>query len=135
METPKLLFDNPAKSDKIEGRPFEKVADTLTKIITDERYKEGGALTIALEGTWGSGKSTVVTILKDKLKTCGKGEIKFPLFIYDVWAHEGDSLRRSFLEKLIDFVVDFLVSQRIFKGICGHIPDFIGADVLFGFGG
>jgi dephospho-CoA kinase len=48
--------------------------------------------TIGVFGGWGSGKSTIAKFLQKKLD--------FPVVIFDVWKHEKDSLRRTFLKVL-----------------------------------
>ena len=52
---------------------------------------------IALEGGWGSGKTTVVNLLRKYLQN----EKNVTVFSFDAWAHEGDPLRRTYLESLI----------------------------------
>ncbi len=90
----KLLKDEVEKEDLFEDKTHEKVADSIASLI---QSVEGG-VTIGLEGSWGSGKSTVISLLKDKLKI--NSSIK--LIQFDAWAHQGDPLRRIFLESLID---------------------------------
>lgn len=68
-------------------------------------------------GDWGSGKSTIAITLKEELKS-----ERIPLVIFDVWKHEGDSLRRTFLSLLVNdlkkdyedniFESDFELSDR-----------------------
>lgn len=58
--------------------------------------------TIGLYGKWGSGKSTITENIKKNLK--GK---KIPVIIFDVWKHEGDALRRTFLKELVNQLKDF----------------------------
>lgn len=98
----KLLSDSPTNKDEfrlpdedILG-PHERTAKALYRQINSER----GGKSVALTGTWGSGKSSVVNMLDDELKS--NKEI---LFTFNAWSHEGDPLRRSFLEELIDFLV------------------------------
>ncbi len=90
-----LLRDEVESKDLFEDKTHEQVAESIAKLIKFE--KEGG-VTIGLEGSWGSGKSFVISLLKEKLKT--NNSIKFIQF--DAWAHQGDPLRRIFLESLID---------------------------------
>ena len=73
----------------------EQVADTLRKIIVEGLDKR--SFTIGLLGGFGTGKSTIIGTLKEKLKT-NKNII--PLVTFDVWKHEGDALRRSFLQEM-----------------------------------
>lgn len=88
----KFVSDIPADEDQF-GRSHDRVAQTIAKIICNEL----GGKTIGLEGTWGSGKSTVIRLLSQKLAACEGVNV----IVFDAWAHEGDYLRRSFLECLI----------------------------------
>ena len=88
-----LLDDSPASSDAFGSH--QRVADAVTEVV---RIETGGR-SIGLEGGWGSGKSTVVQLVAQKLS-----KIRYPEFqvaTFDMWAHQGDPLRRTFLEKLI----------------------------------
>ena len=51
---------------------------------------------MGLDGTWGSGKSNLISIVKDTLG------IEYHTFIYDAWSHQEDLQRRSFLEELTE---------------------------------
>ncbi len=86
---PKLLFDAPAEADEFGGH--DEVASAIVSLINGNL----GGYALALEGEWGSGKSTVVTLLRDKLASDSNH-----IFVFDAWAHQGDPLRRSFLESL-----------------------------------
>jgi hypothetical protein len=70
-----------------------------------------GALTIGLFGTWGSGKSTIVENLRNELK-----KATIPLIIFDVWKHDGDSLRRTFLSEM-----DKQLSEEPFGEAAGYV--------------
>lgn len=89
----RTLSDLPATED--EFGPHKRVAQTLAELF--QSSSEDGQ-TVALEGSWGSGKSTVVMLLRSELE--GNDQIKVSLF--DAWSHRGDPLRRTFLETLID---------------------------------
>lgn len=91
-----LIADKVSNDDAFGHRG---VADAIADMILNE---ERGCA-IALTGAWGSGKSTVVGLLKDALEETSED---VGTFVFDAWAHQGDPLRRSFLEKLIDFCID-----------------------------
>ena len=87
-----FLHDNPATAD--EFGPHDRIASLLAQTIS--KSQEGRS--VALLGDWGSGKSTVVELLKEKLSQL----VAAPhVFVYDAWAHQGDSLRRAFLDDFI----------------------------------
>ena len=93
----KVLLDNCSAEDLLDDKTHQRIVDKLYEIIS-ANPKEG--LTIGLEGEWGSGKSTVVKLLQEKLKE-NKSNRTFVFYI-DAWEHEGDHLRRVFLETLIE---------------------------------
>lgn len=90
-----LLREEAVNIDAFEDKTHEKIAETLYQLIK----KEKGGVTVGLEGTWGSGKSAVISILRKKLE---KEKEIISFFSFDAWAHEGDPLRRIFLESLIE---------------------------------
>jgi hypothetical protein len=83
-----LLDDSPADTDSFgpHGRVANAIADMIQTSI--------GGRAVALEGTWGAGKSTVIQLLRSKMP----GQV----VIFDAWAHSGDPLRRAFLEQLVE---------------------------------
>src|SRR6266568_8835281 len=87
----KLLSDSPAENDAFGQH--KNVAQAIGTLVDDEA--DGKA--VALFGSWGSGKSTVVQILKNIFI----GRKDRHVFVFDAWAHQGDPLRRSFLEQQI----------------------------------
>ena len=109
MEKPSLcptffLDDQPSESD-LFGGAHERLAQALAEIINrkdDNKTDNGeGGKTIGLEGGWGSGKSTVIRLLC-KILDCSENGKNVLVSNFDAWAHEGDPLRRTFLEHLID---------------------------------
>ena len=92
-----LLREEVAKNDAFQQKTHEHIADTIVSLIENE---EGGT-TIGLEGSWGSGKSTVISLMTRKLNNA-------KVFIFDAWAHEGDCLRRIFLESLLAHIINLL---------------------------
>lgn len=86
--------DVPAVRDEFEG-PFERVADAVIETI---RANNAGGKLIGLEGQWGGGKSTVLRRVFEALRK----DKNYRVVMFDAWAHQGDPLRRSFLERIID---------------------------------
>jgi len=96
----KLLPDNPSDED-LFGGGHRRLAQAIVGMFRDE---EEGGKSIGLEGKWGSGKSTVIRLAKGFLETT-QGKIQYSVPIFDAWAHEGDPLRRTFLESLIQHLI------------------------------
>ena len=97
MSTPefKFLEDKPLETSKeLSTSKFghEEIAKTLSKIIKSCP----APFTIGLFAKWGAGKSTVANSLKKQLP-----DENIPVVIFDVWKHEGDALRRTFLKEAV----------------------------------
>ncbi|MDO8806070.1 MAG: P-loop NTPase fold protein [Elusimicrobiota bacterium] len=89
-----ILSDAPANEDAFGAH--KRLADAVVALILSGL----GGKAIALSGTWGSGKSTVINFIRDML--CQKrGKKESSIFVFDAWAHAGDPLRRTFIERLI----------------------------------
>ncbi|SFW55665.1 P-loop NTPase fold protein [Luteibacter sp. UNCMF366Tsu5.1] len=86
-----------APSDIDELGAHERVAASIDRLIANS----SGGKTIALEGKWGAGKSTVIRLLVSKCKARNTA-----VHQYDAWAHAGDPLRRAFLASLIDHLTN-----------------------------
>jgi tol-pal system beta propeller repeat protein TolB len=89
----KLLTDEPGSSD--DFGPHNRVAKSITNLIIDPEEK---GVTIGVEGSWGAGKTTVINLLRKELE---KDEKNVSLVQFDAWAHEGDPLRRAFIENIV----------------------------------
>jgi predicted KAP-like P-loop ATPase len=58
------------------------------------RSGEAGGKMIGVEGGWGAGKTTVINLLRGELSD----DKLVRIAIFDAWAHEGDPLRRTYLD-------------------------------------
>ena len=96
----RIIEDRPVEDDSIFSNksgisPHSRIAQTLAEIIKSPN--ETGGKMIGLEGGWGAGKTTVINMLRKLLSN----DKKITLISFDAWAHEGDPLRRTYLESLI----------------------------------
>ncbi len=89
-----LLSDEPAVEDTFGG-PHGRLASAIADLVRNE----DGGKAIGLEGDWGAGKSTVVRLVARRLESTATSNTLVAVF--DAWAHQGDPLRRTFLEKLV----------------------------------
>jgi hypothetical protein len=91
----RLISDAPAPKDSFGSH--DRIAASLAELVS----AEPGGKAIGLEGGWGSGKSTIVNLLRAK----SRDNPDLLMHVVDAWAHEGDPLRRTFLETLIDKLI------------------------------
>ena len=93
---PKFLEDSPIPRGLFD--PLENLAKAVHRSI--ENHDGGRAM--SLFGTWGSGKSSIIEFLKSEYSANTDRYI----FIFDGWSHEGNPLRRVFLEELINGLIN-----------------------------
>jgi Cdc6-like AAA superfamily ATPase len=86
--------------DEAEIGSHRQVAQSIAELIRQKNNQVDKA--IALAGSWGSGKTTVIQFLEQELEK--SREFNEYVFVFDTWSHEGEPLRRAFLEKLILFL-------------------------------
>jgi KAP family P-loop domain len=95
----RLVDDSPAENDELAFHgdigPHKRVAQAIAEIIRTP--VEAGGKMVGLEGGWGAGKTTVINLLRKELLS----NQEITVFSFDAWAHEGDPLRRTYLESLI----------------------------------
>lgn len=85
-----FLKDEPYENKKAEDFYHENFAKALEEILGNDSCLQ----TIGFFGDWGSGKTTIVKILKDLSE---ENSDNFEILEYDCWKFEQDSLRRHFL--------------------------------------
>lgn len=104
IEYPRFIQNKPIGEDKFEGKSAERIADAIKTHINkyaEEDYKEFPKI-IGLEGEWGSGKSNIIKLLKEKERLGNN----YYIFEYDAWGHQEDLQRRSFLETLTNDLIN-----------------------------
>lgn len=96
----KFISANPSQEDLFEGKSHEKIAESLSAILSEKTSVKRQI--IGLEGSWGSGKSSIINILSTKLNL--NTDKKYSIFNYDVWGHQEDLSNQTFLEELTLFL-------------------------------
>lgn len=91
---PNFLKNQPIGEDQFEGKSQESMAEIISKSLEKSDYG-----IIGIDGSWGSGKSNLVSIIENKLS-----EKKYNFFIYDVWGHQEDEQRRTILEEITEYI-------------------------------
>lgn len=99
MEYPRLLDNKPCGQDLFEGKSHNAIAKNIANVLATSSDK-----IIGIDGSWGSGKSNMVNIIKEELEK--KEKNKFHFYIYDAWGYQTDFQRRSILENLTSFLID-----------------------------
>ncbi len=83
----RIIQDEPSDKDLFNGGGHERTAHSLSKAIV--RFDRGDSA-IGLEGSWGSGKSSVVEMAARKLaEKNGKGKKTYNFFTFDIWKSPG----------------------------------------------
>ncbi len=131
-----LLADTPAETDVFGGH--ENVASSIAEVV----LTESGGKAIGLEGGWGAGKSTIVKLISQKLQQTNGREHR--VVVFDMWSHQDDPLRRTFLESLITRVQSFgwvkkekwdrriaELARRRREDTTRVVPQLTGAGVMF----
>jgi len=90
----KLLEDLPI-SQETKERKLSFGHKSLARILMELIIKCPSPYTIGLYGKWGTGKTSLILILKQLFS-----EKSIPVLIFDVWKHEGEGLKRSFLAEI-----------------------------------
>lgn len=104
IKYPCFIIDKPEGKDLFEGQSQNRIADNISQFLTENDKNKRKV--IGIEGEWGSGKSNVIEILKNKL------EKDYYFFIFDAWGHQEDLTRRSILEGLLSK----LINEDVLKG-------------------
>jgi energy-coupling factor transporter ATP-binding protein EcfA2 len=96
-----IIPEEASIEDAYTNEAHQRLADTIQKSFQDNNK----GFTLGLEGRYGSGKSTVIKLLKQSVEN-EENSNSFLFCYFDAWAHEDDPLRRVFLEELIKQCLD-----------------------------
>jgi len=92
-----LLDDSPSDTDSFGAH--SRVARAIEELVKSDTP---GGKVLGLQGGWGSGKTTVTRLLRARLSA----DENHGFISFDTWAHEGDPLRRTFLEYTIEGLME-----------------------------
>lgn len=107
--TPSLSFIRDVAAEVDFFGSHERVAHAIAAVIAGNTDLK----VIGLLGRWGSGKSTVVRHVQKQLNAIDQqAGGRTHVFCYDAWLHQSDPPRRSFLETLVDFLVEAKLTTR-----------------------
>ena len=100
IEDFKFIKDEPIQP----GSPgyFDFYHKSFSPALKEMILSESCPHTIGLFSKWGTGKSSIIDQLDQDLQ----GEEKAKVFVFDAWKYQEDSLRRTFLIQLKDFLKD-----------------------------
>ncbi|RXJ88388.1 hypothetical protein CRV01_13295 [Arcobacter sp. CECT 8983] len=106
------ISNKPIGEDSFIGKSHDNIANSIAEHIMDESHP---MKVIGLEGEWGSGKSNIIEIIKNKLNSTHY------VYIYDSWGHQEDSQRRAFLEEMTEELEEnnLLTKKTQYKNING----------------
>ncbi len=113
---PQFINNKPCGIDKFKGGSQERLAKSIAlhfKRNDSEGNNNVLPRIIGLEGSWGSGKSNVVQLLKYELSSSNS----YHFFEYDAWGYQEDLQRRSILEMLTEDLIkaELLVGKTWIK--------------------
>ena len=93
-----LIKDEPSQEDAFSGKGHRRTAKALAIALEDLSQVDS---LIGLEGEWGSGKSTVINLVKNETGHSINDNSKLHFFCFDLWSHQPEILKLSFLEEFI----------------------------------
>lgn len=104
VKYPRIVSTAPCNDDWFAGQSHKRIASKIAGVILDD--SQCGI--IGIDGGWGSGKSNLVGLTKNKIAelTINDKKKNYVFVTYDVWAHHTDYLRRSLLEEFIKSLMD-----------------------------
>lgn len=94
----KYISNRCSEDDKLANHPHESVANSLFDLLRNHPEIENPV--IGLEGSWGSGKSQVIHILRRLVREENLGK-DYKFINYDIWSVQEDLTRKSFLDAVL----------------------------------
>ena len=94
-----ILQDAPSEIDEFSGGGHLRTASALADAIFQFEDQDHA---VGLEGSWGSGKSTIVGLAEKKLREID-AKHKHHVFTFDLWANQTGHFKRAFLEAFLSW--------------------------------
>ncbi len=88
---PRLLNDLASPKDEFTDKSHESIANAIIRLINSQDK----CSMIGLEGSWGSGKSTIIKIIEEKISK------DFNFINFDAWAHSKQDIRKAFILRIL----------------------------------
>ena len=99
IKYPRFLTNKLCEQDLFEGKSHDSISQNIANVLD-----KGSVKIVGLDGGWGSGKSNMVSLIKQKLNSNSSN--KYHFYVYDAWGYQTDFQRRSILENLTSYLVD-----------------------------
>ena len=100
-----MWSDNETHKDFLN---FRCVADTAAELIVQSK---GRPLSMGVSGGWGAGKSTMLNLISDSLKT--RGENQFLFVEFNAWLYQGyDDARAALMEVIVRQLIEHAEEEK-----------------------
>ncbi len=93
-----FLTESPSKKDRFNSKSHQLVADSIVSVFESKQDIQ----IVGLEGGLGSGKSTVIELIKDN-PDCKL----YKFFVFDVEQHHYSSTKKAFISLFSDWILGF----------------------------
>lgn len=107
---PRFISTAPSGKDLFDGQSQDRLAEEIASGIFSDIHNSS---IIGLEGKWGSGKSNVIKLLREKLKRQGS---ECHAYTYDAWVHQEDLRRKSFIEECAEEIKKIIRDEGAEQG-------------------
>jgi len=98
-----FLTEAPSKEDRFNSKSHQLVADSIVNVFENKPDVH----IVGLEGNLGSGKSTVIELIKDKPE-CKS----YKFFVFDVEQHHCSSTKKAFITLFSDWLLGFCKKEN-----------------------
>ncbi len=99
-----FLTEAPSKEDRFNSKSHQLVADSIVNVFENKPDVH----IVGLEGNLGSGKSTVIELIKDKPE-CKS----YKFFVFDVEQHHCSSTKKAFISLFSDWILGFCGKEKV----------------------